>query len=391
MTASWPRRLAYAWQNSAHPGVLAARRVTDRDSRPAWPAVRTEFPRAGLTVLHAGIDEVFTNTAPLIGRLGEAALGPAVAGPRHLVPRARLGRETDADLLAIGCHRSRVDRLAGAGSLVLPFRVHLVVAVDADLEAMRRRISKRERWEFNRNRRRHGWTVRVSRDPADYRHFYHRMHRPTMANRHGEHTRTERADTAYHGIFRQGFVFLVERAGTAVAGALCRWDPATGTLTTRLLGVLDGAPEHYADGAFKAVYHLLLEWCCRHGARRLDFYGTEAFLAKGIFQWKRKFHPHVVLAPNHHAEKRLLLRATRDTPAVRDFLAANPVLEMVGDTGLRAVWFHDDTRPVRSGISCDLPGVPEEHRHLDAVLAALPRTPEHREPGAGQRREHACR
>ncbi|MEV8509795.1 hypothetical protein AB0368_33915 [Actinoplanes sp. NPDC051475] len=369
------QRLRYAWQNSSHPLVTAGHRLVDRDGRPFWPTVRTTFPQQQLSLRYAGVAEGFANIVPLLEQLGEPVLGPAHRGPRHSVRRRVLHHPppADADILAVGCRKSLAHRLPGANALVLPFRIHLVVDVDDELEKLRLRISKRERWEFNRNRRRSGWTVRVGSRPDDFWFFYRRMHQPTMDARHGERARTERPDVAFHGVFRQGFLFFVEQGGHPVAGALCRLDATTSTLTTRLLGVLDGAAEHYASGAFKAVYHFLLEWCSEHQVEHLDFHGTEAFLAKGIFQWKRKFHPRITLAPNHHADKRLWLRATRDTPAVRDFLVANPVLEIASGTQLRAVWFYDDTRPARSAISCGLPGVTEEcHRHLDELLGGLP-------------------
>jgi hypothetical protein len=255
---------------------------------------------------------------------------------------------------------------------VLPFRVHLVVEVDGDADEMRRRVSKRERWQFSRNRKVNEWSFEQDDDPAAFEWFYERMHRPTMEQRHGERMRTEDAAVAYECLFRRGMLFFVTERGRRIAGALCRWDPATATVTTRLLGVLDGADEHYASGAFKAVYHFLLEWACDHGVRRIDFHGTEAFLSKGIFAWKRKFRPSVVLPPNHFADKRLWLAANRDTPAVRDFLVANPTLAMRPDGGLDAVWFHDGERPARTDLACDCPGVVDtRHVDLDAFLAPV--------------------
>ncbi|MFF5177246.1 hypothetical protein ACFY2Q_04370 [Micromonospora sp. NPDC000316] len=368
------QRLAYAWQNSRHPAVLAGHRVWDRENRPVWPAQRITFPDSGTSLLYAGATEGFTNVVPLLEQLARPVLGPAVVASRHTVPRrvALDPSRLDADVVALGCRASVAQRLPQAASVVLPLRVHLVVDVDGDSDDVRRRISKRERWEFNRNRRRLGWTSRISHESADYWFFYRRMHHPTMRSRHGEHARTERPEVAYAGVFRQGFVFFVEQDGSPVAGALCRWDAASRTLTTRLLGVLDGAAEHYESGAFKAAYHLLLEWCADNDVRHLDFHGTEAFLGKGIFQWKRKFHPRIVLPPNHQRDKRLWWHVRRDTPAVRDLLAAVPVLEIDDDGRMRAVWFHDETRPPRTSVSCALPGIEEQHRHLDEFLAGLP-------------------
>ncbi len=111
-----------------------------------------------------------------------------------------------------------------------------------------------------------------------------------MRRRHGDRSRTEPARGA-HAILPRGTLLFVTSGGRRVAGVLCHWSPDRRTLTTRLLGVLDGDEQHYADGAFKAVYHLLLRWACARRVPHVDFFGTEAFLSKGIFQWKRKFAP----------------------------------------------------------------------------------------------------
>lgn len=47
--------------------------------------------------------------------------------------------------------------------------------------------------------------------------------------------------------------------------------------------MLHGADEHYDSGAFKAVYHLLLAWAVANQVRRVDFFGTEAFISNGIY------------------------------------------------------------------------------------------------------------
>ncbi|HET6858674.1 MAG TPA: hypothetical protein VFH94_16490, partial [Streptomyces sp.] len=159
-------------------------------------------------------------------------------------------------------------------------------------------------------------------------------------------------------------------------GVLCHWSDDRRTLTTRLLGVRHGDQRHYDEGAFKAVYHLLLRWAREHHVERVDFFGTEAFLSKGIFQWKRKFGTRVTLPPNHFADKRIRLCVRRDTPQTRDFLVANPLLCLEpGAEGpaLVPTYFTDAHRPPRSDISASCPGLPEPRIvDLDAFLADVP-------------------
>jgi hypothetical protein len=364
----------YAWDNSGDHRLVTGRRLWETVAHRRGWAVASRGEGGAPTIAYAGVPQGLVTILPLLEHHR--------ADRPHGVP-SRVGRRAsrsdllrggrgidDVDILAVGCDVRQVPRLPRDRSLVLPFRVHLVVDVDGDAESMRQRVSERERWEFARNRRRHGWGWERDDDPRAFEHFYERLHRPTMAMRHGPRTRTESKTVAYECLFRRGPLFFVSEAGRRVAGVLCRWDPGSRTLTTRLLGVLDGDPAHYRSGAFKAVYHLLIEWACSSGVEHIDLHGTEALISKGIFQWKRRFHPRVVLPPNHLAHKRLWLHVRRDSAAVRDFLTANPVLAMTPDGGIEGVYFRDRDRRARTELSCSCPGV-RRHREvdLDAFLA----------------------
>jgi hypothetical protein len=356
---AWLRaRAAYAWNNSPRRTLRWARRRWD--SRHSTAELVTSTARSGeITIGYAGLPVGFANIlqlleqrrAPLAGEVAERHRGTAAWAD------LRAGRWPDCDLVVVGAEDRQARALPAGRSVLAPFRVHLVVDVGDGPDAVRQRISKRERWEFQRNHRRHGWTLVPDSSPASFDFFYHRMHRPTMEHRHGERGRTEDPAVAYQGILRHGELYFVQQDGVRVAGALCHLSPDGRTLTTRLLGVLDGDQRHYDSGAFKAVYHLLLDHAARTGRRQVDFFGTEAFLSKGIFQWKRKFAPRVVLPRNHFATKRVYLHIRRDTPPVRDFLVANPLLAM-DPAGLRAVYFADAERPARTDISSKCPGLP---------------------------------
>jgi hypothetical protein len=146
-----------------------------------------------------------------------------------------------------------------------------------------------------------------------------------------------------------------------VAGALCAYDGARSTLTTRLLGVAGGDEQHYQSGAFKALYHLISDWCRRHGVRHLDLYAAPAWVGKGLFQWKRRLHPRVTLPPNRYRSLRVRVHVMHDREAVRDFLVATPLLTLDDSRdGLTATWFHDGRRPRRDDIKVGLPGVATE-------------------------------
>jgi hypothetical protein len=356
----WRARAAYRWNNSPLPLVRGARRVWD--AAPGNALCITSVPEGGGPVLgYAGLPVGETNVLWLLEQQRDALAGPTGRRVRTTVAWRDLpgAIPPEADLLLIAGERDRIARLRASRSLTVPLRVHLVVEVDPDPDRTRLLVSKRERSQFRRDRERQHWVLERDESPEAFAFFYERMHTPTMAARHGERSRSEDAAVAYHEILRHGCLFFVTQDGRRVSGALCRWSPDRRTLTTRLLGVLDGDPQYYDSGAFKAVYHLLLDWASRHGVPRLDFFGTEAFISKGIFQWKRRLGAGVELPPNHFATKRLYLSVRHDTAAVRDLLVANPLLAFDHDGGLEPVYFTDAQRPPRLDLSARCPGVGE--------------------------------
>jgi hypothetical protein len=353
-------RAHYAWQNSPHPALTAARAHWDRvlprtfESSVSYP--EGDSVTVGYAGLAGGRAPVLHTLEELRERLGTGTSGRRATpvGRRHLLRGERL---PEADIVAIGCTATEAARLPRASALVLPYRVHLVVDTTCDPDTLRGQISRRERWQFSRSLRTRDLGFERATDEASFRYFYERMHRPTVIRRHGERARTEDPDVAYECLFRHGVLFFVTEQGERVAGGLCRWERRTRTMITRLLGVLDGEPEYYDNGAFKLWYHLLLDWACTVEVDRVDFHYTEPFIGRGIFQWKQRFHPAVELPRNNYARRRLWLHATRDTPRIRDFLHTNPVLASTGDEGLHAVYFHDRDRPPRTDLVGDCPGV----------------------------------
>jgi hypothetical protein len=68
-----------------------------------------------------------------------------------------------------------------------------------------------------------------------------------------------------------------------------------------------------------------------------------------------------------------VIRACRDTPAVRDLLAATPMLTVDGSGRLAATHFFDQDRPVRSRIRATGPGVETGHVvDLDEFFGRVP-------------------
>ncbi|WP_051854811.1 GNAT family N-acetyltransferase [Streptomyces sp. NRRL B-1347] len=378
-------RAGFAWDYSPLPAVRAAHAAVETRVRPFHGVRSTAGPKAP-SLAYAGLRRgTVLIQQQLEHQREELFPAPEPLREHHRVPRTRLlnGRWTPpGDLVAVVCSRAQAARLPRRAALVLPYRLHLVVDVGEGDGSWRYRTAKKERQWFSARRRTHAWRIDIATDDASFHDFYDHMHQPTLRARHRERARTEPRDRAYECLFRDGLLaFLTDAHGERLAGLLCHRDERRATLTMRLIGVRDGAPRLHALGAQRACVHLLLEWADTHGVRHVDFAGTEAWISKGSFQWKRKFRPRVTLPPNYSSEMRLWWHARRDTPAVRDFLTGHPLLEFDPDEpgALRAVYFHDEARPPLTGLPYRCANVSRSRTvHLDGFLQGTPQggTPE---------------
>lgn len=367
-------RVAYHWRNSGSPFLVRLRMAWDGRGRRLLPSVRSE--QGGMSVSYTGLPEGLAYTLEFTELRRECAGDRAKRVSATITGRDLRSGTTalpDADIVIVGTSAYQVPRLPATASLVAPMRVHFVVDIDVDAQQLRRRISERERWQFSRNVRRYGWVWHAVEDPAWFDFFYDRMYRPTMHKRHGQRERTESKGSSYECLFRTGRLFALCENGERIAGALCHWNRTSHVLTLRLLGVLDGSEEYLDRGVFKAVYHFLIAWAADNDIRQFDLQGTEPFLSKGTYQWKRRLGTRVILPPNHFGAKRLWLHVRRDTPAVRDFLVSNPILAEAPDRTLEAVYFHDAHRPARLDYSAKSPGVDRTRLvDLDEFLSSAP-------------------
>ena len=366
----WRLRAGYAWDQSEDPRLAALRSAVDTRLRRFTSTVSTAGPD-GPSIGYAGVRHGVV-IRQLLEQRREIGGATTVSRVEHPVDRARLftpGGPPDADLVAVSGTAAQIGALPRDHALVLPYRLHLAVDLAGD-GSWRRGVSKRERQWFTALRNSRAVTIEVATDEESFDFFYDRMHVPTMELRHGDRTRNETRERAHECLFRRGLLAFAVVDGQRTAGVLCHRGPDGSVLTVRLLGVLDGSQAHHDDGALKALYHLLLEWADDNGCARVDFGAVEAWISQGIFQWKRRFGPTATVAPNHTGRLRVWWRANRDTPAVRDFLVANPVFELTDDGRPRAVYFHDDDRPARYDLSHKCANDLEVRAvHLDRFLA----------------------
>ena len=375
------RRLGYAWNHSTDPAVAWSRAAWD--GAPWWPAERllslpagngVTFGLAGRRGGTAGALQILEEHRE---RSGCGTAGHVRHPSRWPYVRSAAASLAGSDLVVACCGRRQAHGLPRFASVVLPSRVHFVLDTTRGYEAARLLVSRKERHAYAAGRRTHDWKLVPASTGEDFAFFYDRMHVPTMRRRHGDRARSEHRAVAFDCVFRRGLLAFVVASGRRVAGGLCRWDSRQRMLTLRLVGVLDGAGEHYRAGAMRALYHGLLEWACDHErVDRLDLQGTEPFVSRGIFQWKRKFHPRIEIPANHFRHRRLWLHVPVDSSRARDFLVANPVVAETSNGDLEALYFYDSERAVRADAPCGCPGVRRERAvDLDQFLsgAAAPR------------------
>ncbi|MFF2330057.1 MULTISPECIES: hypothetical protein [unclassified Streptomyces] len=360
----------YQWRNSGNPLLTGLRTQWESRDGAEFPAVVSRM--RGMSVAYAGLPEGLRYTLEFTELQREKWGGPAAERADGTVRGHQLADPAqlpDADIVIVGTSAAKARQLPSAASLVFPMRFHFVVDIDEDAESLHKRISKRERAQYLRNQRLAQWTWETEDDPGLFDFFYDRIYRPTMWQSHGDRERVEEKEASYECLFRTGRLFFLSQGGERIGGALCHWNASAKVMTLRLFGVLDGDKKHYNSGALGAIFHFLIMWSADNGVRRLDFGGTEPFLSKGTFQWKRRFGTRIVLPPNHFGEKRLWLQVKRDSPAVRDFLVANPILAEADDGSMEAVYFHDQDRPARVELSAKSPdGYRVRHVELDEFL-----------------------
>lgn len=347
-------RARYGWQNSGSASVVRVHQWADTFAC-ARPAGVESLPEgAGVSIGYAGLAEGRRHVLQFLEqRRGVPARQREV---RTSWADLAAGRAMpDCDLLAVGCLPRHAPALRGAGGLLMPLRINLVVPVDGEPGSAALRVSRKARQQYAREARALDRGLECGDGQPDFDYFFDRMHVPTMASRHGSASRSVARATALACIYRRGVLFFLTQAGERVAGMLCRIEGQT--LVIRLAGVLDGGTAAYQHGTYMALYIEIIDWAASRGLRRVDLSGCEPFLSKGIFQFKRKLHPQVGVPDNHFNGKVLWLYPRRDTPDLRDFLVANPAVVTVSGGGLEAVYFSDAARPARTDLRWECPGI----------------------------------
>jgi hypothetical protein len=341
-----------------------------------------------LTRVVDGVRSSFPGPPPLVvpGHCGQPSIGyvglpsgvaltlPFLQARRDGCPdistweRRPRGNAEDVHLLLIGTTVDHLFRVARPTDVVMPMRLHLVVPL-RPREDPYERLSRKERQFQVRQRKEHAWHLVRQTDGAEWQHFYRCAHTAEGRLRHGDGFRTIPMPLAKALIESRGRFLQLITGDRVVCGAMLLLDRRSSRATVRLIGHYDPvwSREH---GATMAMFLSLAEYARDLGYRELDLSGTEPFLTKGIFQFKRRLHPRVEVPRTAYSRRRLLLRTLQDSSGLRDFLVANPVFQIDEvDATPRPVYFHDDARRAR----LDIPHAGKGHaapevRHLDSMM-----------------------
>jgi hypothetical protein len=372
LTCAWSAKAKYFWNNTSVRGARACRAFVDA-WRPLRHSVVSADDHGGPSIAYLGLPAGHLNVLRLLEHQrslrtgGASTVTPITASWSDL----RAGRLPEADIVLLGAERVALRALPKDSAMILPFRMHMVVDTSCDLATVRTKMSRRERRSFTSSRRDHDWKLAEDTTTEAFESFYRDMYLPTVQRRHSEGARIESYDAALHCILPNGRLFFLYQHGTRVAGMLCLRSANDRVLTTRLLGVADGDEAHYASGAAKALYHLLIEQAVDEPVDQLDLFGTEPFMAKGIFQFKRKLGATVVLPDNHFATKVLYMVVNHSSEAVRQFLLDNPVVRLGDDNHLEPVVFRGKPHEANGHIGVTVCGLPDPVEvDLDAFLGA---------------------
>jgi Acetyltransferase (GNAT) domain len=181
--------------------------------------------------------------------------------------------------------------------------------------------------ETARRIRKSGLQSRISREPADFDLFYHRMFLPHVRKQYGDRAYVD----AYDEIkpwFDRGLVILVEQAGKAVAGGLCAVEGDT--LVFYRTGVFEGDYELVKKGAQAAIYYFMLSYAKEQKLKRVNFLMSHAFVHNGVYKHKAGWGAES--SPDEKAVQSLLYFLPEGNAKTVFFLEKNPII-VAGEDG----------------------------------------------------------
>lgn len=209
--------------------------------------------------------------------------------------------------------------------------VRQVIDTSGTWDGMRTLFAKKKRQISNGFEEKFGLGCRISRDPQDFEHFYHRMFVPHIVRRYGELASID-AYGEMRKFFERGLLVLVTKREVAVAGALSLIED--GVLRFRRTGVLDGDENIVEGGAQTALYYFQLRYANANGLRAVDTMISAPFLNDGVFRHKKEWGAAVL--PDDDASTWVYLFNAHPSGSIARFFENNPMI-VHGRGGLEGV------------------------------------------------------
>ena len=209
--------------------------------------------------------------------------------------------------------------------------VRQVIATSGGWEAMRQEFGKKKRQTTNNFSERFGLSYRMSKDVADFDHFYHRMHVPHIRRRYGELSQIDCYEDM-KGFFEKGLLLFVTKDDKPIAGALSLIDNKS--IIFRRTGVLDGDETVVKGGAQTALYYFQLKYAADNGFGAVDTMKSAPYLNDGVFRHKAEWG--ACTLPDDEATKWVFFFARGPNDKLAQFFDTNPIVASTAD-GLRGV------------------------------------------------------
>jgi hypothetical protein len=209
--------------------------------------------------------------------------------------------------------------------------VRQVIDTSGGWEAMRQEFGKKKRQTTNNFSERFGLSYRMSKDVADFDHFYHRMHVPHIRRRYGELSQIDPYEDM-KGFFEKGLLLFVTKDDKPIAGALSLIDDRS--IVFRRTGVLDGDETVVKGGAQTALYYFQLKYAADNGFRAVDTMKSAPYLNDGVFRHKAEWG--ACTLPDDEATKWVFFFARGPHQKLAQFFDANPIVATTAD-GLRGI------------------------------------------------------
>ncbi len=228
-----------------------------------------------------------------------------------------------ADLILIGIDKLFSKFLSQNGFIIIPGRVIFALDLSKELSEIWK-LSKNK--SLSRNIKRvkdHKYSYEITKDPAIFRYFYHKMYLPYVIKRFGKLTIL----TSFYymkRIFDRGQLLLVKKGNEYVSGNVI-WIHNK-TVFSAYNGIKNGKIKYLKEGALAASYYFTILWAKERGYRWLDFGSNRPFLNDGIFYHKKKWGMIIKKSKKHNICFGMKILNLNE--GVLNFLVKNPFIFM---------------------------------------------------------------